>query len=116
VSRRRFSLFVHLWQLPLNDPGRQVFYREVVVWKRLQHPNIVPFLGVPSKVPPFEIVCEWMENDRITVYSKKHPEADRVGLVSCSVSSVATSVEHMNVKSRSCGMWQTAFTTSTRAT
>jgi serine/threonine protein kinase len=52
------------------------------VWKRLQHPNIVPFLGVPTNIPPFEIVCEWMENHRITEYVRKNPGADRVDLVS----------------------------------
>ena len=93
-----------------------MFYREVVVWKRLQHPNIVTFLGVPSKVPPFEIVCEWMENDRITEYVRKNPEADRVGLVSRSGSTVAIPFECLSTKLRSCGMWRTAFTTSTRPT
>jgi len=64
------------------------------VWKRLQHPNIVPFLGVPSRVPPFEIVCEWMENDRITEFVRKHPEVDRVGLVSKSISAVSVRLNY----------------------
>ena len=59
-----------------------MFYREVIVWRRLQHPNIVPFLGVPAKMPPFEIVFDWMENGGITEYVRKNPEVDRVGLVS----------------------------------
>jgi serine/threonine protein kinase len=62
--------------------GWQAFLREVVVWKRLRHPNIVPFLGVPDKIPPFEIVCEWMENGKITDYVLHHPLADPVDLVS----------------------------------
>lgn len=52
------------------------------MWKWLQHPNIVPFLGVPAKLPPFEIICDWMENGRITDYLKKYPQEDRIGLVS----------------------------------
>lgn len=52
------------------------------MWKRLQHPNIVPFLGVPTKMPPFEIICEWMENGRITEYLRKHQDKDRIALVS----------------------------------
>ena len=52
------------------------------MWKSLQHPNVVPFLGVPDKIPPFEIVCEWMENGRITEYVKNKPEVDRINLVS----------------------------------
>ena len=53
------------------------------MWKRLQHPNIVPFLGVPTNTPPpLEIVCEWMEDGAIIEYVRKNPEIDRVGLVS----------------------------------
>ncbi|KAF9644732.1 kinase-like protein, partial [Thelephora ganbajun] len=58
------------------------FYREVVVWKRLQHPNIVPFLGVPTKTPPpFEFVCNWMENGRITKYMSVDWDVDRISLL-----------------------------------
>ena len=72
---------------------RQAFYREVVVWKRLQHPNIVPFLGIPANIPPFEIVCDWMENDRITEYVKKNPDVNRVDLVSGFILTVTTLCE-----------------------
>ena len=53
------------------------------MWRRLQHPNIVPFCGVPTggTSQPLEIVCDWMENGTITQYLGKRPQADRVGLV-----------------------------------
>ena len=70
-----------------------MFYKEVVVRKRLQHPNIVPFLGVPPKIPPFEIVHDWMENGRITEYVRKNPEVDRVSLVSGFLSTFTTPFE-----------------------
>ena len=63
------------------------------MWKRLQHPNIVPFLGVPARAPPFEIVYDWMENGSITQYVKKKPDVDRVGLVSRFVPTVTTLFE-----------------------
>lgn len=72
-----------------------MFYKEVVVWKRLQHPNIVPFLGVPAKIPPFEVVYDWMENNRITEYVKNNPKVDRIGLVSRFLSTITIS----------CGCW-----------
>ena len=97
-------------------PSWQVFYKEVIVWKRLQHPNIVPFLGVPAKTPPFEIVCGWMENGTITEYVRKHPDVDRVCLVSGFIPILTTSLEHLSDESYSCGTWQTAFTTFTHAT
>ena len=51
------------------------------MWKTLRHPNIVTFLGVPTRIPPFEIVCDWMEDGRITEYIEKNKQADRIGLV-----------------------------------
>ena len=70
-----------------------MFYKEVIVWKRLQHPNIVPFLGVPAKIPPFKIVYDWMENNRITEYVRQNPKVDRVSLVSEFISTPITSFE-----------------------
>lgn len=66
----------------LKQPNRQAFYKEVIVWKRLQHPNIVPLLRVPTKIPPFEIICEWMEDGTITEYIRRHPTIDLLELVS----------------------------------
>ena len=60
------------------------------MWKRLQHPNIVPFLGIPAKTPALEIVCDWMEHGTITEYVKKNPAVDRIDLVSEFVFTVAT--------------------------
>lgn len=90
--QKRFFPTVCHWKPLLNHPGWQIFFREVVVWKRLHHPNIVPFLGIPSKVLRLEIICEWMENDRITEYAKKHPGVDHVGLVSSSVPTLTISL------------------------
>ena len=52
------------------------------MWRRLQHPNIVPFLGILAEEPTFAIFCDWMENGKITEYVSQHPEVDRLGLVS----------------------------------
>ena len=52
------------------------------MWKRLQHPNVVPFLGISAEMPPFEIVYDWMEHGGIVDYVRRHPEVDRIGLVS----------------------------------
>ena len=59
-----------------------MFYREVIVWKRLQHPNIVPFLGVPTGSPSqFEVVYDCTEGPKITTYVAEHPDVDRTALV-----------------------------------
>ena len=49
------------------------------MWKRLSHPNVVPFVGVTRK--PLQFVSEFMPNGTLTNYVKKNPDADRIGLV-----------------------------------
>ena len=49
------------------------------MWKRLNHPNIVPFVGVTTD--PLQIVSEWMPNGTLTEFVGKHPGANRIDLV-----------------------------------
>lgn len=51
------------------------------MWKRLSHPNIVPFLGVADGPAPLSMVSEWMPNGDVRHYVKEHPEVDRIQLV-----------------------------------
>jgi len=62
------------------DVRRKTFYRGVIVWKRLQHPNIVPFIGVPAEDPTPAVIYDWMEHGGITEYLRQHQEADQMGL------------------------------------
>ena len=55
------------------------FYREAVVWKRLRHPNVVPFLGVTTT--QLWLVSKWMPNGTLTDYVNAKPHVDRIGLV-----------------------------------
>jgi serine/threonine protein kinase len=58
----------------------QSFFKEAVVWKRLKHPNIIPFLGVTMN--PLQFVSEWMPNGTLTRYVTGNPSANRIALVS----------------------------------
>lgn len=62
----------------------QLYCKEVVVWRRLSHINVLPFLGVSTTVFKLAMVSEWMSNGTITDYVEKHPEANRLRLVSAS--------------------------------
>ena len=96
-------LVIRHWDASLKHLDRQKFYEEVVVWKRLQHPNIVPCLGVPTgKRPPFEIVCSWMENGKITDYVGKNPDVDRINLVSGFASTVTVSFQKPDIAAVGC--------------
>ena len=51
------------------------------MWKRISHPNIVPFLGVSEALAPLSMVSEWMSNGNVRDYVGKKPETSRLQLV-----------------------------------
>ncbi|PCH44160.1 kinase-like protein [Wolfiporia cocos MD-104 SS10] len=60
------------------------FIKEVILWKCIRHPNILPFLGVyqpDGKLNKRYIVSPWMENGEISHYLKSNPKVDRVKLI-----------------------------------
>jgi len=63
--------------------GLQRFCREGVAWKHLQHPNILPLLGVTSNERRFALVSEWMENGNINEFIKRDQDINRAELVRC---------------------------------
>ena len=66
----------HLWV-------SQSFFKEAVMWKKLRHPNIVPFVGVTTD--PLQVVSEWMPNGSLIEFVEKNPDVKRIGLVSPSL-------------------------------
>ncbi|KAE9411082.1 kinase-like protein, partial [Gymnopus androsaceus JB14] len=46
--------------------------KEVLIWRQLNHPNILPFLGINTELfsPSFCIVSPWMSNRDIISYAK----------------------------------------------
>ena len=60
----------------------QKFCREAVVWRYLQHANILPLLGVTLAEGRLAMVSEWMDNGNINDFIQKNPKANRPKLVS----------------------------------
>ncbi|KAF9647235.1 kinase-like protein, partial [Thelephora ganbajun] len=58
--------------------------REIISWKHLSHPNILPLLGVSVSTGPycFSILTEWMSNGTVMRYTRSNPEANRLQLLS----------------------------------
>jgi serine/threonine protein kinase len=52
------------------------FRNEVVTWKCLRHPNVVPFLGISDRFPVC-LVSEWMPGGTISAFLVEHPEENR---------------------------------------
>ena len=50
------------------------------MWKRLNHPNIVPFKGVTFE--PLQLVSEWMDRGDLREYLRTNHDADLINLVS----------------------------------
>ena len=81
-----FSRYSILRPPPIS-PGSlctQQFCREIIVWKHLSHPNILPLLGVSLSMRPysFRMVSPWMKNGNVMEYTRSNPSADRLKLVS----------------------------------
>ncbi|KAF9642056.1 kinase-like protein, partial [Thelephora ganbajun] len=63
-----------------DDPQEadKAFCKEAVMWKRLNHPNVLPLLGVT--IAPFQLISNWMSGGNLPEYIEKHSDADRIGL------------------------------------
>ena len=57
-------------------------YINGIMWKQLRHPNVVSFLGFGSDFPPISLMYPWMTNGNLSNYVRKHPDVDKLGLVS----------------------------------
>ncbi|KDQ16351.1 hypothetical protein BOTBODRAFT_75512, partial [Botryobasidium botryosum FD-172 SS1] len=66
--------------------------REVAVWGRLNHPNILPFLGTCTLRDKSYVVSPWMENGHALEFVEKHPEANCLKLVT----QVAAGLEYLH--------------------
>ncbi|KAJ7583148.1 kinase-like domain-containing protein, partial [Mycena floridula] len=53
--------------------------REALVWKQLNHPNVLPFLGVNVELfaPSFCLVSPWMSNGNLLQFLHRNPDFDR---------------------------------------
>lgn len=64
---------------PHHPQRPQMFCRDAVTWKSLNHPNVVPFVGVVIK--SFQLITMWMPGGTLPEYIRKRPNPDLVGLV-----------------------------------
>lgn len=81
---RIFKVFLMTAANYRRSPFLQRFCREVITWKHLSHPNILPLLGVSISPDThcLRILTEWMTNGNVMWYARTNPEANRLQLVS----------------------------------
>ncbi|KAF9643195.1 kinase-like protein [Thelephora ganbajun] len=63
------------------DRIRRRFCKEVVAWKALRHPNVLPLIGVTMTERQFVMVSEWMKNGNINTFVKAHTDVNRLELL-----------------------------------
>jgi serine/threonine protein kinase len=59
----------------------QAYLHELIMWRCLRHPNIVPFIGTSEQFP-VSLVSEWMSGGTVTAFLREHPEEERSSIVS----------------------------------
>ncbi|KDQ11463.1 hypothetical protein BOTBODRAFT_456001 [Botryobasidium botryosum FD-172 SS1] len=65
-----------------DEAAERRLKRETNVWSRLNHPNVLPFIGLYiSAEPRSYMISPWMENGHALDYLKLNPETDRVQLL-----------------------------------
>ncbi|KAF9786152.1 kinase-like domain-containing protein [Thelephora terrestris] len=66
-----------------NDDLRRVinrFCKEVVMWRFLRHPNVLPLIGASMSENRFAMVSEWMPYN-MNQYVEEYPEVNRLELL-----------------------------------
>ncbi|KAF9649119.1 hypothetical protein BDM02DRAFT_3186537 [Thelephora ganbajun] len=63
------------------DVIRSRFCREVVAWRHLRHPNILPLLGVTTSGHRFAMISQWMEDGNISQFIEKDRHVNCVVLL-----------------------------------
>ena len=66
-----------------RSASTQQLCREIIYWKHLSHPNILPLLGVSvSADQRYSILTMWMPGGNAMQYARSNPDANRLELVS----------------------------------
>ncbi|KAF9259369.1 kinase-like protein, partial [Marasmius fiardii PR-910] len=60
------------------------FYKETLLWTHLNHPHLLPFLGVSTTLFPgkLALVAPWMANGQITRFLEVNPSCDKLRAIS----------------------------------
>lgn len=54
--------------------------RELYLWSKLQHPNIIPLMGLTMFRGRIAMISEWMDNGSLMSFVRMKPDIDRISL------------------------------------
>ncbi|KAH8798545.1 kinase-like domain-containing protein, partial [Flagelloscypha sp. PMI_526] len=87
-----------------KDSAVSDFFKEAIVWQRLNHPNIMPFLGVDKTCFPGRLafVSPFMENLDVMTFLRANPSHNRIDCLAQIASGLkylhASSIVHGDIK------------------
>ncbi|KAH7335896.1 kinase-like domain-containing protein [Rhizoctonia solani] len=55
--------------------------KELSVWRKLEHPNVLKLLGICALGGEAGMVSEWMPNGNVIQYTRKHKEVEKMKLI-----------------------------------
>ncbi|KAF7368120.1 Kinase-like protein [Mycena sanguinolenta] len=69
-------------ELQLNKIYKELA-REVLIWKELSHPNVLPLLGIDLTIrkPSCCLVSPWMKNGNVMAFLERYPDFNKLSLV-----------------------------------
>ncbi|TFK38812.1 kinase-like domain-containing protein [Crucibulum laeve] len=72
---------LRIWQANKYTVHKK-FLNEVLVMQFIQHPHILPLLGVIYRDYELGIISSWLQNGTVVEYLSKYPDTSRINLVS----------------------------------
>ncbi|KDQ56518.1 hypothetical protein JAAARDRAFT_132211 [Jaapia argillacea MUCL 33604] len=88
-----FKVFRIFYGKPLYQLKRD-FCSEAIIWKRLKHDNVLPFLGISTTLFPLCMISPWMFHGSVVEYLEENPSADKPKLLK----EIATGIEYLHTK------------------
>jgi hypothetical protein len=70
VQKVKKVRYPNLFPRTIGPDHPQNFCREVITWKRMSHPNILPLIGVMMNENEYSMVAPWMDNGNVIEFLK----------------------------------------------
>ena len=88
-----------------NSLGLQMYYKELTIWRQLNHQNVVPTFGASTDIAEFCVVAPWMPEGDLSRYLREYPGANRVEIVRTSSLILASECTECRVQDAWGGRW-----------
>jgi len=73
--------YMRNWETDDPEKMRKIFFREVITWKRMSHPNILELIGVIMDDKEYGMVSPWMDNGNIVEFLREDLQANPLKLL-----------------------------------